>query len=241
MRSHITKLLVCGSILVSVLNFAEANLQNLEVGMPRDKVIELLGEPSGRGSDGRREILFYGVDQEVHLEDGVVHLVTGADGVILERAATVTAQPAYAEALSSSDSVQIWTESSFSGPSFAFHMDEDAPPWALPALLAVFVFFMVLSIAEMWCIFRKAGWPGWTCLIPLYNAYVMVRIAGKPGWWLLLMMVPFVNFVIVLILPFALAERFGRGAGFGLGLLVFPILFYPILAFGSSEYQPLYS
>lgn len=227
--------IVCCLLLSGVVH-AEASLRELEVGMPRDEVISLLGEPQGRGSDGRREILFYGSNQEVQLEDGTVYMVTGADGVILERA-RATSGSAPREPRELGADVHHEAFESFFGEAFTFDMDTDAPDWAGIALVAFFVFIMVLSIAEMWCIFVKAGWPGWTCLVPIYNAYVMIKIAGKPGWWLLLMLVPIVNAVVVLILPFSLAARFGKGGGFGFGLLVLPILFYPILAFGSAEYQ----
>ncbi len=233
MRSRIVGLLMVCCLLMS--GRVLANVQELEVGMSRAEVIALLGEPSGRGSHGGREILLYGADQEIHLQDGVVYLVTGAEGVIQDRAQRVAEESQFAEPLVATESVRTWTEHSYSGPSFSFHMDEDAPVWALPALLAVFVFFIVISFAEMWCIFVKAGWPGWTCLVPIYNAYVMLKVAGMSGWWLL----PPLIFFAGLVLPFRLAERFGKGAGFGVGLLILPILFYPILAFGSAEYQPL--
>lgn len=35
----------------------------------------------------------------------------------------------------------------------------------------------------------------------------------------------------------ALAERFGKGAGFGIGLAFLGIIFFPILAFGDARYQ----
>lgn len=35
-----------------------------------------------------------------------------------------------------------------------------------------------------------------------------------------------------------LARVFGHGVGFTLGLMFLPFLFYPILAFGGSQYQP---
>lgn len=35
-----------------------------------------------------------------------------------------------------------------------------------------------------------------------------------------------------------LARVFGHGVGFTLGLLFLPIIFYPVLAFGGSQYQP---
>ena len=48
----------------------------------------------------------------------------------------------------------------------------------------------------MWKVFVKAGKPGWTSIIPIYNAYVLLQIVGKPWWWLILMLIPIVNVVI---------------------------------------------
>jgi hypothetical protein len=33
------------------------------------------------------------------------------------------------------------------------------------------------------------------------------------------------------------AKSFGKGVGFGIGLLLLPIIFFPILGFGSAQYQ----
>ncbi len=238
MHFRFAGIVLCGYLLLMVHSLADASLGDLEVGMAREDVISLLGEPRGRGSDGRQEILFYGANQEVHLQDGAVYMVTGSDGVIIERARGTEERSRSAESLF--DNRTIRYDFSHSGPSFTMEGMEDAPPWALPALAAFWVAVMLFLIAQMWCLFVKAGWPGWTCLVPIYNAYVMLKIAGKPGWWFLLMLLPIINIVIVLILPFSIAARFGKGAGFGLGLLLFPILFYPILAFGSATYQPVY-
>ena len=65
----------------------------------------------------------------------------------------------------------------------------------------------------------------------------MLKIAGKPGWWLILFFVPIVNIVIGIIAMVGLAANFGKGGGFVVGLLFLPFVFYPILAFGSAEYQ----
>jgi hypothetical protein len=40
---------------------------------------------------------------------------------------------------------------------------------------------VVLIVVSMWKVFVKAGQPGWGCLIPIYNLYLMLKIAGKPG------------------------------------------------------------
>lgn len=96
--------------------------------------------------------------------------------------------------------------------------------------------FIVLMIASFWKIFSKAGQPGWAAIIPIFNTYVLCKVAGRPGWWFLLLLIPFVNFIIYIILCIDLAKRFGKGAGFGIGLLLLPFIFFPILGFGSAQY-----
>ena len=92
-------------------------------------------------------------------------------------------------------------------------------------------------IAAWWKIFTKAGQPGWACIIPIYNLYVWCKIVGRPWWWILLMLIPLVNFIILIILFIDLAKSFGKGVGFGIGLILLPIIFFPILGFGSAQYQ----
>jgi hypothetical protein len=95
----------------------------------------------------------------------------------------------------------------------------------------------VLLIASMWKVFVKAGEPGWAAIVPIYNLVILLKIIGKPAWWVILMLIPFVNFVIAIILSLGLAQAFGKSAGFGIGLLLLPFIFYPILGFGSARYQ----
>jgi hypothetical protein len=97
--------------------------------------------------------------------------------------------------------------------------------------------FIILMVAAMWKVFSKAGQPGWAAIIPIFNTYVMCKVAGRPGWWLILLLIPFVNLIIWIILCVDIARNFGKGAGFGIGLLLLPFIFFPILGFGSAEYQ----
>lgn len=105
----------------------------------------------------------------------------------------------------------------------------------------MFVYFAILivMIIAMWKIFTKAGQPGWASIIPIYNVLVLLKIVGKPAWWIILFLIPVANLVVAIILTFALAARFGKGAGFGVGLLLLPIIFLPVLAFGSATYSPV--
>jgi len=97
--------------------------------------------------------------------------------------------------------------------------------------------FVVLMIVSVWKVFTKAGQPGWACIIPFYNVYIMLKIAGKPGWWLVLFFIPIVNIVIGIIALIGFANNFGKGGGFAVGLLFLPFIFYPILAFGAATYK----
>jgi uncharacterized membrane protein YhaH (DUF805 family) len=101
----------------------------------------------------------------------------------------------------------------------------------------IYLAIMVFVIAGIWKAFEKAGQPGWGILIPIYNIYLMCKIAGRPGWWVLLFFVPIVNFVIAIIMAIDIAKSFGKGVGFGLGLAFLGVIFWPILGFGSAQYQ----
>jgi hypothetical protein len=106
-----------------------------------------------------------------------------------------------------------------------------------PLFWIFYLAFTILMIAAWWKIFTKAGQPGWACIIPIYNLYVWCKIVGRPWWWILLMLIPFVNLIILIILIIDLAKSFGKGVGFGIGLLLLPVIFFPILGFGSTQYQ----
>ncbi|MFL6504124.1 MAG: DUF5684 domain-containing protein [Candidatus Udaeobacter sp.] len=95
----------------------------------------------------------------------------------------------------------------------------------------------LLIIVAMWKVFTKAGQPGWASIIPIYNLYIWCKIVGRPWWWILLMLIPLVNFIICIVLCIDLAKSFGKGVGFGLGLAFLGVIFFPILGFGSAQYE----
>lgn len=94
----------------------------------------------------------------------------------------------------------------------------------------------ILSIICFWKIFEKAGEHGWAVLVPFYYSYVVFKIAFGNGWKFLLLLVPFVNIVFAIMLPFKLAKAFGKSSGFGAGLLFLSFIFAPILAFSDDKY-----
>lgn len=96
--------------------------------------------------------------------------------------------------------------------------------------------FGLLMLVSMWRVFTKAGQPGWAVLIPIFNTYVMLKVAGKPGWWLLLLLIPVVNLIVTILMLAGIANNFGKGGGYVLGLIFLPFIFYPMLAFGDAQY-----
>lgn len=103
--------------------------------------------------------------------------------------------------------------------------------------LILYLVLIVLIIASFWKVFEKAGQPGWAAIIPIVNLYFLCKVAGRPGWWLILMFIPLVGFIIMAIVSIDIAKSFGKGVGFGIGLWLLGVIFYPILAFGSAQYQ----
>ncbi len=104
-------------------------------------------------------------------------------------------------------------------------------------VMLVWLAIMVLMIAGLWKMFVKAGQPGWAAIVPIYNLYVLVQIAGRPWWWMILLIIPIVGIIFALILSNDISKAFGRQLGTTLGLIFLPFIFYPILGFGSAQYQ----
>lgn len=104
--------------------------------------------------------------------------------------------------------------------------------------MMIWLVILVVLLVAYWKVFTKAGQPGWASLIPIYNTYVMLKIAGRPGWWLLLLLIPFVNIVALLFVSIDIAKAFGKDEIFGVVLLwLLTPIGASILGFGDAKYQ----
>ncbi len=123
-------------------------------------------------------------------------------------------------------------------PPLSLLLQQEGPGAIETVSLLIWIVAAVVLLAAYWRIFTKAGQPGWGVLIPIYNAYLILKIAGRPGWWLLLMLIPLVNIIVWAIVCIDVAKAFGKDTIFGLVLL---FLLCPIgvliLGFGSAAYQ----
>jgi hypothetical protein len=87
-----------------------------------------------------------------------------------------------------------------------------------------------------WGVLKKGGYAGWLSMLPVANVYFLVKISGKPGYWALLFFVPFVNVIILIWTWNMISKSFGKDEGFTIGLVLLPIIFFPILGYGDARW-----
>jgi len=92
----------------------------------------------------------------------------------------------------------------------------------------------IVTCAAWWAVFIKANQPGWAAITPIYNLVVWFRIAAKPVWWIVLLLIPLVGLAVMISVNIAVAKRFGKELGFGIGLTFLPFIFYPVLAWSDA-------
>lgn len=123
--------------------------------------------------------------------------------------------------------------------------------------VAIVIGIAVLEIVSSWRVFVKADEPGWKIFIPVYGEYMQYKIAGLSKlYWVSLILSIVVNSlespdgastfgsliaglggaIVEVLMCISLAQSFGKSGWFGVGLAFLPMIFFPILAFGSAEY-----
>lgn len=102
------------------------------------------------------------------------------------------------------------------------------------------IFSLILSLIYLISyikIFKKAGKPGWACIVPIYSNIVMLEIAKLPLWYIILFFIPIANIYVLFKINIEIAKNFGKSSGFGVGMTLLPIIFVPLLAFSDSIYE----
>ncbi len=134
---------------------------------------------------------------------------------------------------------------------------------ALGLYVTIGLVWYVLQIIANWKIFTKAGESGWKSIIPVYNGYVSYKIAWKGLYfWIFFILtiaggslysmgvqdansIYLVIAAVLLILAvvlnvvfdYKLAQAFGKGVGFTLGLIFLHTIFILILGLGDVKYR----
>ncbi|MGF6834847.1 hypothetical protein QF015_003038 [Paenarthrobacter sp. TE4293] len=115
---------------------------------------------------------------------------------------------------------------------------ESAAAVGLVILLMVIYFAVVFAIVGVFYmgIFTKAGRPAWAAFVPIYNGIKILEIAGRPWYWFLLSLIPFAGIYFSIVALNDLSKSFGKDAGYTVGLVLLPVIFVPMLSYGSAPY-----
>lgn len=108
-------------------------------------------------------------------------------------------------------------------------------------LWVILILFIYCTITR-WIIYKKAGKNGFAAIIPFYRQVIMYKVCGLSPFLMLLWLIPIFGwiamFIIAIMKRILLAQNFGRGGFFGLGILILPPIFYSVLAFNPNiEYE----
>lgn len=106
-------------------------------------------------------------------------------------------------------------------------------------VVLIYIILLILAIISwiaMAKMVRKAGKPGWSVIVPVYNLWVLSEVAVGKGLLGILCLVPVVNFIATLYLFYKLAESFGASEGLCVVNAICPIIGYFLFGFGNTEY-----
>lgn len=96
----------------------------------------------------------------------------------------------------------------------------------------VSILLAVISLVATIKVYKKLGLPGWGAIVPIYGQWILLKAVDLPGW---LSILPVANGIALIVANYRLAGKFGKSAGFGLGLVFLTPIFYMILGFGKAS------
>ncbi|HEY4225333.1 MAG TPA: DUF5684 domain-containing protein [Pseudolysinimonas sp.] len=116
----------------------------------------------------------------------------------------------------------------------SFDYSANAPTTSAGSLIG----YLLFTIIALRPVFAKAGYNGWTALIPIYNIYVLVKIGGFHGAFVILYLIPIVGWIFGIVLAVRIGKNFGKGGAFSFFLLwLLSFIGYCIIGYGSATYQ----
>lgn len=100
------------------------------------------------------------------------------------------------------------------------------------AVFFVSILLAIISLVAMIKVYKKLGLPGWGAIVPIYGQWILLKAVDLPGW---LSILPVANGIAIIVANYRLAGKFGKSAGFGLGLVFLTPIFYMILGFRKDK------
>jgi len=88
----------------------------------------------------------------------------------------------------------------------------------------------IIHFLGTWRLYKAAGYKGWYAAIPIYNAFILMKIIKRPSWWVLLLFIPTVNLIVFGAIWIETLRSFGKNTikDTFLGLASFGLYIYTI-------------
>ena len=156
--------------------------------------------------------------------------------------------------------VNTFLSDDYDGTPLASEIASGTFPIILLVGAALAVILVILLVIGRWCLFRKAGKPGWHSIIPILSMYQEYAIGWK-GWvgllsllcgagasaiyrllgqtnasFLLVLACVLASFVLHVVESFRLAKAFGKKGGTGILLVLFRNISRFFLGVGKARY-----
>ncbi len=100
----------------------------------------------------------------------------------------------------------------------------------------ILIIALVVSFVGLWKIFQKAGYKGWYSIVPILNAWYVVKIIDKKFWWFIYLLIPFINIFVVMLIIIEIMKSFRKnGLLIQIAGVLFPFVVLPWLGFSKKE------
>ena len=111
----------------------------------------------------------------------------------------------------------------------------------LPLLIFISIASYVIISLALQGIFKKAKIANtWAAWVPVYNNWKILEIGGQRGFWAIINFVPIINIVSTIMSYIAIYNinlKLGKGIGFYILFVFFPIIWLLIAAFDKSTWN----
>ena len=63
-----------------------------------------------------------------------------------------------------------------------------------------------------WKLYKAAGFQAWQAAVPIYNAFILMKIIKRPAWWVILLFIPTINLILFGVIWVETLRSFGKNS-----------------------------
>ena len=100
------------------------------------------------------------------------------------------------------------------------------------------IFFALVQVIHglgTWKLYVKSGYKGIYAFVPVFNAFILMKIIKRPSWWVILLFLPIINLLIFPVIWVETARSFGKNSSFDTIATVLSLGFFIYLINYSSK------